>query len=48
MRRAELEGLEFLPGENFQAIPGRGVEVAIQGQVVLLGNKKLMHDRGLP
>jgi Cu+-exporting ATPase len=47
VRRAELEGLEFLPGENFQAIPGRGVEVAIQGQVVLLGNKKLMHDRGI-
>ncbi|WP_422449313.1 MULTISPECIES: heavy metal translocating P-type ATPase [unclassified Endozoicomonas] len=32
--------------ESFQAIPGHGVSGNVDGQVVLLGNKKLMTDNG--
>jgi Cu+-exporting ATPase len=32
---------------GFNAIPGHGIEVQIDGKAVLLGNLKLMQDRGL-
>jgi len=47
VRRAEADGLPLLPGEDFQAIPGHGIEVKIEGLTVLLGNRKLMDDRGI-
>jgi Cu+-exporting ATPase len=37
--------IEFLPVENFQAIPGQGIEVVINKKNILLGNKKLMNER---
>ncbi|MCL4534655.1 MAG: heavy metal translocating P-type ATPase [Bacteroidetes bacterium] len=33
------------PGE-FQAIPGHGIEASVNGRLVVLGNQKLMVDRG--
>ena len=33
--------------ESFMAIPGHGIEVVIQGRKMLLGNKKLMDDKGI-
>ena len=33
--------------EGFQAIPGHGVSADVDGQVLLLGNKKLMTDHGV-
>ncbi len=33
--------------ENFKAIPGHGIEVTIDGDIVLLGNKKLMNDKNI-
>ena len=42
---AQEKNLELLKGENFEAIPGYGIEVMIQGKKMLLGNKKLMDDR---
>jgi len=42
---AEKEGLESLKVEKFNAIPGHGIEVEIEGKNVLLGNKKLMEER---
>lgn len=42
---AEKESLELLKVSRFNAIPGYGIEVEINGQQVLLGNRKLMDDR---
>ncbi|MFZ2917117.1 MAG: heavy metal translocating P-type ATPase, partial [Trichococcus flocculiformis] len=42
---AEEKGLAFLKTETFNAIPGHGIEVTINGQHLLLGNKKLMDER---
>ena len=42
---AEEKGLAFLKTETFNAIPGHGIEVTINGQLLLLGNKKLMDER---
>jgi len=41
---AEEKGLAFLKTETFHAIPGHGIEVTINGQHLLLGNKKLMDE----
>ena len=42
---AKKESLELLKVSRFNAIPGYGIEVEINGQQVLLGNRKLMDDR---
>ena len=42
---AEEKGLAFLKTETFNAIPGHGIEVTLNGQHLLLGNKKLMDER---
>lgn len=44
---AEKEGLEVFKPEGFQAIPGRGIEVTVDGVPVLLGNRKLMEERSI-
>lgn len=48
VRRAEKENLVFLKVEKFEAVPGHGIEVEIDGMSVLVGNRKLMDDRGIP
>ncbi len=45
VRGAEKEGLPILAGSQFSAIPGRGIEVVIDGIATLIGNKKLMNER---
>ena len=45
---AESRGLAFLPLERFQALPGLGIEARIQGKALLLGNEKLMAQKGIP
>jgi len=47
VRSSEEENLELLPVQDFAAIPGHGIEVEIAGSKVLLGNRKLMDDRGI-
>lgn len=42
LRRSAEAGLERLPAEGFQAIPGHGIAVAVSGRQVLLGNERLM------
>lgn len=42
---AEEKGLAIYPIENFQAIPGHGIEGDIQGSKFQLGNKKLMVEQ---
>jgi len=39
--------LTLLSLEKFQAIPGQGIEASIGGKVLLLGNEKLMSERGI-
>ncbi len=47
VRGAEKENLEMLKVEKFNAIPGHGIEVGIEGKEVLLGNRKLMVERNI-
>jgi Cu+-exporting ATPase len=47
VRGAEKEKLEFKKVEQFEAIPGHGIEVVIDGIKVLIGNKKLMDNRNI-
>lgn len=45
VRGAEKQGLEILKLQSFNAIPGHGIEVTIEGKEILLGNRKLMQAR---
>lgn len=45
VRGAEKEHLDFKTVDHFEAIPGHGIEVVIDGLSVLIGNKKLMDSR---
>lgn len=41
------KGLELAGTDSFEAIPGHGIEVTIEGSRLLLGNRKLMDDRNI-
>jgi len=46
--RAALEKkLGLSPASDFSAIPGHGVEASVEGKKLLLGNLRLIEDRGL-
>ncbi|KPU27304.1 ATPase [Caloranaerobacter sp. TR13] len=47
VKKAEEKELQLKKIEKFQAIPGHGIEVTIEGKDILLGNKKLMNDRNI-
>jgi Cu+-exporting ATPase len=47
VRGAEDRGLGFKDIEEFNAIPGHGIEVKIEGKHILLGNKKLMIEKDI-
>jgi len=47
IERARQEGIDLYRAEDFQAIPGHGIEVRIEGKRVVLGNKKLMLDQAI-
>jgi Cu+-exporting ATPase len=47
VREAEKLNLELIKGENFKALPGRGIQVTLQNKNVLLGNKKLMDENSI-
>lgn len=44
---AQEKNLMIVKPENFQAIPGHGIEVTIEGSQFLLGNKKLMEKNAI-
>ncbi|MDR3167080.1 MAG: heavy metal translocating P-type ATPase [Treponema sp.] len=48
VRAAEERGLNFLPVDRFQALPGRGIQALMEQKIVLLGNQKLMEERHIP
>jgi P-type Cu+ transporter len=47
VKEAEDKGLTLLNTNNFTAIPGRGIEVMVDGKKLLAGNKKLMNERNI-
>ncbi len=47
MNKAREENLELVQVEDFEAIPGHGIAVVIQGKRMLLGNEKLMLDQNI-
>jgi P-type Cu+ transporter len=45
---AAREGaLDLAEPESFDSIPGHGLEATVEGRTVLLGNRRLMSDRGV-
>lgn len=44
---AKERGLTLSQPEHFEAVAGHGIEATINGRSVLLGNAKLMRDRGI-
>ena len=47
MKGAEARSIALAEAEDFAAVPGHGVTGRIDGHEVLLGNVKLMRDRGV-
>ncbi|MGH7403139.1 MAG: copper-translocating P-type ATPase, partial [Candidatus Rokuibacteriota bacterium] len=47
VRHAEEQGLLLSTPTEFEAIPGHGVRATVDGRALLLGNGKLMRERGL-
>lgn len=47
VRGARERGLVVADADRFQSIPGHGVEAVFKGKAVLLGNRKLMRERGI-
>lgn len=45
VKQARTRGLKIEGAENFQAIPGQGVEARLNGKTLLLGNRKLLESR---
>jgi len=48
VRVALEKKLEIPPASNFEAIPGHGVEASVEGKKLLLGNLRLMSEKGFP
>lgn len=47
IKRANMMGLTILNAESFEAIPGYGVKVSFNGKEILMGNRRLMKERGI-
>jgi len=47
VRYAENRKIELLKAENFRTLPGHGIEAAVDGAKVLIGNKKMMDDNNI-
>src|SRR5690606_33755842 len=47
VRGARERGLTLADAADFQALAGHGVEATIEGVPVLLGNRRLLRDRGI-
>ena len=47
IHRATMDGTELPAAEGFEAIPGCGLRVRVEGREVLLGNRRLMTDRAV-
>ena len=47
VRGAQERGLQLSQAARFNALAGRGVEAEVEGREVLLGNARLMNERGI-
>jgi P-type Cu+ transporter len=47
VRGARERDLPLTEAEQFNAIPGHGIEARVEGRAMLLGNRKLMRERGV-
>ncbi len=47
VKGAEERNIKFKEISNFKAIPGHGIQVEIEGKIILLGNKKLMTENSI-
>ncbi len=47
VNQARQNKLELVALKNFNAIPGHGISAEMDGTELLLGNRKLMHDRAI-
>jgi Cu+-exporting ATPase len=47
VRAARAGDLTLTEPDTFNAIPGHGIEARVEGRAVLLGNRKLMSERGI-
>jgi len=47
VRAARERGIEVSEPNSFDSIPGHGIEAIVDGIAVLLGNRKLLADRGI-
>src|SRR5665811_292657 len=47
VEKARELGLALSDAGDFKAVPGHGIEVTVDGARLLLGNLKLMSDRGI-
>jgi P-type Cu+ transporter len=47
VNRAKEENLPLISPKDFRAIAGHGIEATIDGKSLLMGNVKLMNDRGI-
>lgn len=48
MQKAGMMNLAVPDAETFEAIPGHGVKVTHNGREILIGNRRLMKDIGIP
>jgi len=47
VNRSKADGISALPVDGFEALSGFGVTASIRGSQVLLGNRRLMDERGV-
>jgi Cu+-exporting ATPase len=47
VRAAKKKKLKLLPARDFDAIPGKGVKAQVAGKELILGNLKLIEEKGL-
>jgi Cu+-exporting ATPase len=48
VRKAESEKISFGEPDSFEALPGFGVAVEVEGRKILVGNRALMKNNGVP
>jgi Cu+-exporting ATPase len=48
VNKAKEENFPLIDPNNFNAIAAHGIEATINGRLLLMGNEKLMEDRGIP
>ncbi|WP_216328578.1 copper-translocating P-type ATPase [Deinococcus aestuarii] len=47
VRGAQERGITLSPAQDFDSIPGRGVQARVEGRRVLIGNRRLMEQEGV-